>query len=46
MTIPTLIREGWGMTHIDGQLLISDGSHKLFYVDPASFEIKKSIAVT
>ena len=46
MTIPTQIREGWGMTHINKQLLVSDGSHMLYFVDPSSFEITGSIAVT
>ena len=34
LTIPDQIREGWGMTHIDGELLVSDGSHTLYYIDP------------
>lgn len=46
MTIPDQIREGWGMTHIDGELLVSDGSHMLYFVDPESFEITSSLAVT
>ena len=46
MTIPTKIREGWGMTHVGGDLLISDGSHTLYYVDPKTFEIKDSFDVT
>ena len=46
MTIPSQIREGWGMTHINKQLLVSDGSHMLYFVDPSSFEITGSIAVT
>jgi len=46
MTIPSQIREGWGMTHIDNQLLVSDGSHVLYFVKPSTFEITGSIAVT
>lgn len=46
LTIPSMIKEGWGMTHIDGDLLVSDGSQMLYYVDPETFEITSSIAVT
>lgn len=38
-------REGWGLT-TDGKLLImSDGSDKLFFLDPITFVLKKSVPV-
>jgi glutamine cyclotransferase len=32
MTIPTQIKEGWGMTHVGSELLVSDGTDRLFFV--------------
>lgn len=37
MIIPSAIREGWGMTHIGTDLVVSDGSSSIYYVDPATF---------
>jgi glutamine cyclotransferase len=38
--------EGWGLTH-DGQFLIlSDGTNRLRFIDPATFQVKKIISVT
>lgn len=38
--------EGWGLTH-DGQYLImSDGSENLYYLDPDTFKVVKTIVVT
>ena len=38
--------EGWGLTH-DGQFLIlSDGTNRLRFMDPATFQVKKIITVT
>ncbi|MBU3715174.1 MAG: glutaminyl-peptide cyclotransferase, partial [Ferruginibacter sp.] len=31
--------EGWGITHNGKQLIISDGSSNLYFVDPANFKI-------
>lgn len=37
--------EGWGLTH-DGKLLImSDGSHRLFFLSPETFKIQRTIEV-
>ncbi|HEX8474027.1 MAG TPA: glutaminyl-peptide cyclotransferase [Pyrinomonadaceae bacterium] len=37
--------EGWGLTH-DGHLLIlSDGTNQIRFLDPSTFEIKKTISV-
>jgi glutamine cyclotransferase len=38
--------EGWGLTH-DGQFLIlSDGTNRLRYIDPSTFQVKKILTVT
>jgi glutamine cyclotransferase len=37
--------EGWGLTTDGTSLIMSDGSATLFYLNPHSFEIKKSIQV-
>lgn len=38
--------EGWGLTH-DGQFLIlSDGTNRLRFIDPATFQVKKIVSVT
>lgn len=46
LTIPSVIREGWGMTHIDGSLLISDGSQMLYFLNPETFEVTSELKVT
>ncbi|HSH01503.1 MAG TPA: glutaminyl-peptide cyclotransferase [Anaerolineae bacterium] len=38
--------EGWGLTHDGQNLIMSDGSSTLTYLDPNSFELIKRIAVT
>jgi glutamine cyclotransferase len=38
--------EGWGITNLDQNLIMSDGSHILKVVDPESFKVIKSIIVT
>lgn len=37
--------EGWGITHNGTDLIISDGSSNLYFVNPADFKVKNSIAV-
>jgi len=37
--------EGWGITTIDKDLVISDGSNKLYFIDPDTFTAIKSIEV-
>lgn len=39
-------RQGWGLTHNDTQLLMSDGSSAIAIVDPKSFEVVSHIFVT
>lgn len=37
--------EGWGITHDGKNLIISTGSNNLYFVDPASFKILKTVGV-
>jgi glutamine cyclotransferase len=37
--------EGWGITHDSAQLIISDGSDKLYYVEPRTLKLKKVLSV-
>lgn len=37
--------QGWGLTTIEDSLVMSDGSHKLFYLDPRSFSVLKTVEV-
>lgn len=38
--------EGWGLTSDGIHLIASDGSHILRFLDPTTFEVKRSLAVT
>lgn len=38
--------EGWGITHDSLTLIISDGSNRLYFVDPDSFRVAKTVYVT
>lgn len=38
--------EGWGLTYDGTNLILSDGSSDLFYLDPHSFKLTKKLAVT
>ncbi len=38
--------EGWGLTHNATDLIVSDGSANLYFVNPADFKIKTTIQVT
>jgi glutaminyl-peptide cyclotransferase len=38
--------EGWGFTHDDKQLIYSDGTPNIFFMDPKSLKVTKSIFVT
>lgn len=37
--------EGWGLTHNDTALIVSTGSSNLYFVDPTTFTIKKTVGV-
>jgi glutamine cyclotransferase len=38
--------EGWGITHNGTNLIISDGTSNLYFLDPTTFEVLRQIAVT
>lgn len=38
--------EGWGLTYDGSQLLLSDGSDRLYYVDPEGFQITGNVQIT
>ncbi|MGB4960466.1 MAG: glutaminyl-peptide cyclotransferase, partial [Saprospiraceae bacterium] len=42
---PSTTREGWGLCNDGKSLIISDGSSKLTYVNPASFAIEKIMTI-
>jgi glutaminyl-peptide cyclotransferase len=37
--------EGWGLTHDDSSLILSDGTNRLQYIDPDSFQVTKTLEV-
>ncbi len=37
--------EGWGLTHNDTSLIVSTGESNLYFVNPSTFEIKKTLGV-
>ncbi len=43
-TLPT--REGWGLTHDSSQLIMSDGTSNLYFINPENFQIKYTVTVT
>lgn len=38
--------EGWGLTHDDHQLIMSDGTNQIRFVDPVTFKTTRMITVT
>lgn len=38
-------REGWGITHDNENLIISDGTDKLYFVHPGDFRLLKTVSV-
>jgi glutamine cyclotransferase len=38
--------EGWGLTNNGSELIVSDGSANLYFIDAETFKIKSTIAVT
>ena len=38
--------EGWGLTHDGQHLIMSAGTSELYYLDPESFQISKTVTVT
>ncbi len=37
--------EGWGLTHDAESLILSDGTYQIRFLDPQTFEVKKTISV-
>jgi glutamine cyclotransferase len=37
--------EGWGLTHDEKNLIMSDGTAKLYFIDPDSFQVVKQLEV-
>jgi glutaminyl-peptide cyclotransferase len=37
--------EGWGLTHDESSLIFSDGTNRLEYIDPTSFQVTKTLEV-
>jgi glutaminyl-peptide cyclotransferase len=37
--------EGWGLTHDDASLILSDGTNRLQFLDPATFAVTKTLEV-
>lgn len=37
--------EGWGITHNDSSLIISTGGSNLYFVNPATFKIERTVGV-
>ena len=37
--------EGWGLTHDEASLILSDGSNKLQFIDPTSFKVTRTLEV-
>ena len=44
-SIDSRLREGWGITHDGQNLIISDGSDLLRFVDPATFQLVRRLRV-
>ena len=38
-------REGWGLTHNGEELIMSDGTHIIYFLDPEMFTINRQIEV-
>ena len=37
--------EGWGLTHDSSNLIVSDGSSNIYFVEPETFKVKNTISV-
>lgn len=44
--LPNSISSGWGITNSDTELIISDGTSKIYFVDPDNLEVRRSVVVT
>lgn len=41
----TYAGEGWGLTHDDSSLIMSDGTNTLRFIDPETFEVRRTVSV-
>lgn len=37
--------EGWGLTHDEQHLILSDGTNQIRFIDPSTFEVRRTISV-
>lgn len=37
--------EGWGLTHDEESLILSDGTNQIRFLDPTTFEVKRTVSV-
>jgi glutamine cyclotransferase len=37
--------EGWGLTHDNQSLILSDGTNRIRFLDPATFQVQRTISV-
>lgn len=42
----TFFREGWGLTWNGSNLILSDGTPNLFFLDPTTFQVVRKVTVT
>jgi len=45
LAMPKEIREGWGITHDDQFLYVTDGSSTIFVVNPETFKVINKMTV-
>ncbi len=38
-------KEGWGLTHTEEELIMSDGTNILYFIDPEMFTVKRQVEV-
>jgi glutaminyl-peptide cyclotransferase len=38
--------EGWGLTHDSDSLVLSDGSNRIRFIDPSTYQVRRTISVT
>jgi glutamine cyclotransferase len=46
LPLPSQIREGWGMTRDDSVIYVTDGSHRIYVINPVTFTVLGTISVT
>lgn len=43
--LPSIERKGWGLTHDSSYIIMSDGTDRLYYLDPDTLHLVKKISV-